>query len=50
MSGVALFPAFLKLSGKPVVVVGAGPVASSKLAGLLEAGARITVVAPQIHR
>ena len=42
------FPAFLLLKGRPVLVVGAGPVAASKLAGLLEAGARVTVVAPQM--
>jgi len=39
---------FLKLAGLPVVVVGGGTVAASKLAGLLEAGARITVIAPSI--
>ena len=44
----ALYPVFLKLEGLEVVVVGGGPVAASKLAGLLVAGARITVVAPQI--
>lgn len=43
-----LYPVFLKLAGLPVVVVGGGAVAASKLAGLLEAGARVTVVAPQI--
>jgi siroheme synthase-like protein len=43
-----LYPVFLKLAGLPVVVVGGGPIAASKLAGLVAAGARITVVAPQI--
>ena len=43
-----LYPVFLKLAGMPVVVVGGGPIAASKLAGLVAAGARITVVAPQI--
>ncbi len=43
-----LYPVFLKLAGLPVVVVGGGPIAASKLAGLLAAGARITVVAPAI--
>jgi uroporphyrin-III C-methyltransferase/precorrin-2 dehydrogenase/sirohydrochlorin ferrochelatase len=43
-----LYPAFLKLAGLPVVVVGGGPVAASKLAGLCDAGARITVIAPSI--
>jgi uroporphyrin-III C-methyltransferase/precorrin-2 dehydrogenase/sirohydrochlorin ferrochelatase len=44
----ALYPAFLKLEGLRVVVVGGGLVAAGKLDGLLTAGARITVVAPQI--
>ena len=44
-----LFPIFLKLSGRSVLVVGAGPVAASKLAALVEAGARIHVVAPRIN-
>jgi siroheme synthase-like protein len=43
-----LYPAFLKLAGLPVVVVGGGTVAASKLDGLVRAGARITVVAPAI--
>jgi uroporphyrin-III C-methyltransferase/precorrin-2 dehydrogenase/sirohydrochlorin ferrochelatase len=44
----ALYPVFLKLDGLPVVVVGGGNVAASKLDGLIAAGARVTVVAPQI--
>ena len=43
-----LYPAFLRLAGLPVVVVGGGTVAAGKLAGLIEAGARITVIAPAI--
>jgi uroporphyrin-III C-methyltransferase/precorrin-2 dehydrogenase/sirohydrochlorin ferrochelatase len=39
---------FLKLEGRPVLVVGAGPVAAGKLRPLLDAGARITVVAPDV--
>ncbi|MGA9143429.1 MAG: bifunctional precorrin-2 dehydrogenase/sirohydrochlorin ferrochelatase [Candidatus Acidiferrales bacterium] len=42
-----LFPAFMKLDGRSCLVVGAGSIASSKIASLLRAGARITVVAPQ---
>src|SRR5205823_10061829 len=43
-----LFPAFLKLAGRRVVVIGGGAVAASKLLALREAGAVITVVAPTI--
>jgi uroporphyrin-III C-methyltransferase/precorrin-2 dehydrogenase/sirohydrochlorin ferrochelatase len=43
-----LFPVFLKLDGRRVVVVGGGPVAASKLQGLLDAGARVTVIAPEV--
>lgn len=41
-----LFPLFLDLRGRPVLVVGGGPVGTSKAAGLLAAGAVVTVVAP----
>jgi len=44
-----LFPAFLKLAGRPVLVVGGGPVAASKLDSLLAAHAAVTVVAPEVH-
>jgi len=43
-----LFPAFIKLAGRRVVIIGGGPVAASKLQALLNAGAEITVVAPEI--
>ena len=42
-----LFPTFLKLGGRRVLMVGAGPVAAGKLRGLLDAGAVVTVVAPE---
>ena len=48
MPQALLFPAFLRLSGRAVLLVGGGKVAASKLQSLLEAGARVTVVAPQI--
>ena len=41
-----LFPIFVKLHGRRVLLVGAGPVGESKVGGLLAAGADITVVAP----
>jgi uroporphyrin-III C-methyltransferase/precorrin-2 dehydrogenase/sirohydrochlorin ferrochelatase len=43
-----LLPVFLKLAGRQVLLVGAGPVATSKLGSLLEAGARVRVVAPDV--
>lgn len=43
----SLYPVFLKLDGLPVVVVGGGAVAAQKLDGLLAAGARVTVIAPE---
>jgi siroheme synthase-like protein len=44
-----MFPAFLNLESRRVVVVGGGRVAASKLDSLLRAGARVTVVAPEIQ-
>ncbi len=44
----AVYPVFLRLEAARVVVVGAGPVATSKLEGLLTAGARVTVIAPEV--
>lgn len=41
-----LFPIFLKLTGRPSLVVGAGEIAACKIRSLLDAGARVTVVAP----
>jgi uroporphyrin-III C-methyltransferase / precorrin-2 dehydrogenase / sirohydrochlorin ferrochelatase len=43
-----VFPTFLKLAGRRVLVVGGGPVAASKLGALRAAGAAITVVAPAV--
>jgi uroporphyrin-III C-methyltransferase/precorrin-2 dehydrogenase/sirohydrochlorin ferrochelatase len=44
---VSLFPIFVRLQGRPVLLVGAGSVAESKVAALLASGAHVTVVAPQ---
>jgi len=43
---VNLFPVFLKLGGRPCLVVGAETVGEGKIRGLLEAGAEVRVVAP----
>ena len=43
---MALFPLFVKLDGCRCLAVGAGPIGESKIAGLLEAGALVRVVAP----
>ena len=45
---MVLYPVFLKLSGRRVLLVGGGPVAAAKLDGLLAAGAVVDVVAPEI--
>lgn len=41
----SLFPMFIKLQGRPVLVVGAGKVGEPKIRALLETGASIRVVA-----
>jgi uroporphyrin-III C-methyltransferase/precorrin-2 dehydrogenase/sirohydrochlorin ferrochelatase len=45
---LSVYPVFLKLGGRRVLVVGGGRIACSKLHGLLEAGAQVTVVAPEV--
>ncbi len=44
-----LFPLFLKLAGRRVLVVGAGRVAAGKLGALLASGAQVAVVAPEVR-
>jgi precorrin-2 dehydrogenase/sirohydrochlorin ferrochelatase len=44
---IEMFPLFLKLQGRPCLVVGAGRVGEGKLRGLLRAEARVKVVAPK---
>ncbi|MDI3193605.1 uroporphyrinogen-III C-methyltransferase [Pseudarthrobacter sp. AL07] len=43
-----IYPTALRLLGRPVLVVGGGPVASRRAKGLLDAGAQVTVVAPAV--
>jgi siroheme synthase-like protein len=45
---MSLFPIFVKLENRRVVVVGGGTVAEGKIAGLLASGACVRVVAPEI--
>ena len=49
MHAAHLYPVFVKLVGRKVVLVGGGQVAASKLPALLEAAAEVTVVAPEIQ-
>jgi precorrin-2 dehydrogenase/sirohydrochlorin ferrochelatase len=42
---MSLFPIFLKLTSRPCIVIGAGYLAESKIASLLAADARVTVIA-----
>jgi precorrin-2 dehydrogenase / sirohydrochlorin ferrochelatase len=48
--GVAspLYPIGVVLEGRPCLVVGGGPVATSKARGLIDAGAIVTIISPQI--
>jgi siroheme synthase-like protein len=46
---MSLFPIFVKLQGRLVVVIGGGEIAQQKLGGLLQAGARVRVVAPEVN-
>ncbi len=45
---MAKYPIFLELKGRRVLLVGAGPVAQRKALTLLEAGARLVVVAERV--
>lgn len=47
MSGFR-YPVTLDLTGRPCLVVGGGAVAERKVGGLVEAGARVTVVSPSM--
>lgn len=44
----ASYPLFLGLEGRTVVVVGGGPVAARRTEAMLDAGARVTVIAPSL--
>ena len=44
----AYYPVYLNLAGKRCLVFGGGNVAEGKIPNLLEAGARITVISPEV--
>ena len=45
---MAYYPIFLELRDRACLVIGGGPVAERKVEGLVEAGARVTVVSPTV--
>jgi|SRR5208282_1797987 len=45
---MTLFPAFLKLENRQVILIGGGSLAESKLSALLEAGARVRIISPRL--
>lgn len=44
----SLFPVFLRLAGRPCLVVGGGRIGEGKISGLLSSGAAVKVVAPRV--
>ena len=44
----ALYPIFLKLEHKPVLVVGGGKISEQKVRGLLDVNAHVTVISPSL--
>jgi len=45
---MSYFPIFFEMTGRRCLVIGGGPIAERKIAGLLEVGAAITVISPDI--
>jgi siroheme synthase-like protein len=45
---MALYPIFVELKGRPVIVIGGGHVGAEKVRGLLAAEADITLVSPEL--
>ena len=42
------YPVFLDIKGRPCTVIGGGAVAQRKVEGLIDAGAKITVISPKV--
>jgi siroheme synthase-like protein len=45
---MALYPIFVELKGRPIIVIGGGNVGAEKVRGLLAAEADITIVSPEL--
>ncbi|MBF8299230.1 MAG: cysG [Dehalococcoidia bacterium] len=43
------YPAFLDIKGRQAVIVGGGSMAETRAEGLVDAGARVTVISPRIN-
>ena len=46
---MTLFPAFLKLENRLIIVIGGGSIATQKIPSLLQSGARVRVISPKLH-
>jgi siroheme synthase-like protein len=46
---MSLFPIFVKLQDRLVVVIGGGEIAFGKIDGLLRAGAKVRIIAPEVR-
>jgi precorrin-2 dehydrogenase/sirohydrochlorin ferrochelatase len=45
---MSYYPIFLRVAGRPCLVIGGGTVAEQKVESLLTAGARVTVISPRL--
>lgn len=47
---MAFYPVFIEMEGRPCLVIGGGKEAQKKAEGLLGAGGRVTVIAPELTK